>query len=76
MAKTVIADTNTYQGVVKFISGNKKSAIVKQYLFGTNGNAYSIVFIKADFSSYAKGSTIKYQYTNDELCKNDIVFVA
>lgn len=76
MAKTVITDTNTYSGVVKFVSGNKKSAIIKQYIFGTSGNAYHIVFIKADFSSYAKGSVIKYQYANDTSCKNDIVFVA
>lgn len=76
MAKTIIADVNIYQGVVKFVSGNKKSAIIKQYIFGTSGNAYNIVFIKADFSAYSKGNTIKYQYANDASCKNDIVFVA
>lgn len=76
MAKTIIADTNTYQGVVKFISGNKRSAIIKQYIFGTSGSSYQIVFIKADFSSYNKGNVIKYRYANDASCKNDIVFVA
>ena len=53
----------TYQGVIRFLDFQKKSAIVKSCIYADSHPTYKLVYIKGNFSSYKRGDVIKYQYT-------------
>ena len=66
----------TYQGVIRFLDFQKKSAIVKSCIYADSHPTYKLVYIKGNFSAYSRGDVIKYQYVANSNNAITVVIVA